>query len=150
MIRKVRAGTARRSGTGTFVTRPLKSHHVNMVLQLLGEPDASFTPRTASPWNAAQTLPVSTSSLETVLIETSAKLDTERIEFPSQSIERICARLCRSGERCTVRIHAFLRLPPPRWAFSSLGPCPHQGSFPQKSGCHDHIPASRTTCRTAA
>jgi len=51
----------------------------------------------------------------------------------------------------TVRVHAFLRLRPPRWAFSSLGPCPHQGSFPQKSGCHDHIPLSlRTTCRTAA
>ena len=61
------------------------------------------------------------------------------------------ARLCRSGERCTVRVHAFLRLPPPRWAFSSPGPCPHQGSFPRKSGCHDHIPPSlRTTCRTAA
>ena len=42
------------------------------------------------------------------------------------------ARLCRSGERCTVRVHAFLRLPPPRWAFSSPGPCPHQGSFPQE------------------
>jgi hypothetical protein len=41
------------------------------------------------------------------------------------------ARLCRSGERCTVNAHAFLRLPPPRWAFSSLGPCPHQGSFPE-------------------
>jgi hypothetical protein len=61
------------------------------------------------------------------------------------------ARLCRSGGRCTVRVHAFLRPPPPRWAFSSLGPCPHQGSFPKKSGCHDHIPPSlRTTCRTAA
>jgi hypothetical protein len=50
------------------------------------------------------------------------------------------ARLCRSGERCTVRVHAFLRPPPPRWAFSSPGPCPHQGSFPKKSGCLDHIP----------
>ena len=48
------------------------------------------------------------------------------------------------------QVHAFLRLPPPRWAFSSPGPCPHQGSFPQKSGCHDHIPSLRTTCRTAA
>ena len=47
-------------------------------------------------------------------------------------------------------VNAFLRLPPPRWAFSSPGPCPHQGSFPQKSGCHDHIPSLRTTCRTAA
>lgn len=58
--------------------------------------------------------------------------------------------MCRSGERCTVRAHAFLRLPPPRWAFSSPGPCPHQGSFPQKSGCHDHIPSFSTTCGTAA
>ena len=48
--------------------------------------------------------------------------------------------MCRSGERCTVEVHAFLRLRPPRWAFSSLGPCAHQGSFPQKSGCHDHHP----------
>ena len=53
--------------------------------------------------------------------------------------------------RCTVRAHAFLRPPPPRWAYSSPGPCPHQGSFPKNSGCHDHIPPSlRTTCRTAA
>ena len=58
--------------------------------------------------------------------------------------------MCRSGERCTIRAHAFLRLPPPRWAFSSPGPCPHQGSFPKKSGCHDHIPWLRTTCRSAA
>ena len=65
--------------------------------------------------------------------------------------DRRSPRLCRSGERCTFRAHAFLRLPPPRWAFSSLGPCPHQGSFPRKSGCHDHIPPSlRTTCRAAA
>ena len=61
------------------------------------------------------------------------------------------ARLCRSGGGCTVRVHAFLRPPPPRWAFSSPGPRPHQGSFPKKSGCHDHIsPSLRTTCRTAA
>jgi hypothetical protein len=61
------------------------------------------------------------------------------------------ARLCRSGESYMIRAHAFLRLPPPRWAFSSPGPCPHQGSFPQKSGYHDHLPTSlRTTCRTAA
>src|SRR6202163_3560576 len=44
---------------------------------------------------------------------------------------RACAA---QGIRCTVRAHAFLRLPPPRWAFSSPGPCPHQGSFPQESG----------------
>jgi len=49
-------------------------------------------------------------------------------------------RLCRSGERCTVRVHAFLRLPPPRWALSSPGPCPHQGSFHQKSGAMITIP----------
>jgi hypothetical protein len=60
------------------------------------------------------------------------------------------ARLCRSGERCTVRVHAFLRPPPPRWAFSSPGPCPHQGSSPQKSGSCDHVPSLRTTCRIAA
>ena len=71
--------------------------------------------------------------------------------YDTMSDRRSPARLCSSGESCTIRAHAFLRLPPPRWAFSSPGPCPHQGSFPQKSGCHDHIPPSlRTTCRTAA
>src|SRR2546430_780149 len=48
------------------------------------------------------------------------------------------------------RNHHFLRLLPPRWAFSSFGLCPHQGSFSEKSGCHDHVLASRTSCRTAA
>src|SRR5437879_7987655 len=52
-----------------------------------------FRPRTFSSWNAAQTRPASTNSFETVLIETSHKRETERIDDPSQSIERMSARL---------------------------------------------------------
>ena len=50
-------------------------------------------PRTFSSWNLAHTRPASTSSLDTVLIETSTMRDTERMDDPSQSIERICTRL---------------------------------------------------------
>ena len=41
--------------------------------------------------------------------------------------------LCRSGERCkvAVRVHAFLRLRPHRWAFSSPGPALIKARFPR-------------------
>ena len=44
------------------------------------------------------------------------------------------ARLCRSRQRYTLRAHAFLRLPPPRWAFSSLLAPASSRLVPQKSG----------------
>src|SRR6266568_6160189 len=50
------------------------------------------TLRTISSWNAPQTVPASAKSLLTVLIETSATRETDRMELPSQSSERICAR----------------------------------------------------------
>jgi len=46
-------------------------------------------PRTFSSWKAAHALPASTSNLETVLVETSATLEIDRIEDPSQSMLRI-------------------------------------------------------------
>jgi hypothetical protein len=88
-----------------------------------------------------------------------ASIDDFVVGSPRTSIHRVgfsdadsrhdlrSARLCRSGERCSVLsgFHAFLRLRPLRWAFSSPGPYPHQGPFRRKSGCHDHHPAY---CRT--
>ena len=59
-------------------------------------------------------------------------------------------RLCRSGERCTMSRYPFLRQPPPRWVFSSPGPCRHQGSFSQKSGCYGRVRSPGTTCDTLA
>jgi hypothetical protein len=47
------------------------------------------TPRTVLSWKAAQASPASTSSLETVLIETPVIRETERMDDPSQSIGRI-------------------------------------------------------------
>jgi hypothetical protein len=49
------------------------------------------------------------------------------IVFPSgkmstESDHTTVRLLCRSGERCKVKVHAFLRLRPHRWAFSSPGP----------------------------
>jgi len=52
-----------------------------------------FNSRTVSWWNAAQIKPASTSNFETVLIDTSASRETDRIDEPSQSIESIWARL---------------------------------------------------------
>ena len=52
----------------------------------------AFTFRTFSSWKAAQALPASTSSLATVLIDTSATREIDRIDDPSQSIERIWTR----------------------------------------------------------
>ena len=43
---------------------------------------------------------------------------------PPKRINATVRLLCRSGEKCNVavRVHAFLRLRPYRWAFSSPGP----------------------------
>jgi hypothetical protein len=49
----------------------------------------AFTLRTLASWNPAQKRPASSKSFDTVLIETSASRETERIEAPLQSIERI-------------------------------------------------------------
>jgi len=54
-------------------------------------------PRTFSSWKAAHALPASTSNLETVLVETSATLEIDRIVDPSQSIERIWTRVSRGS-----------------------------------------------------
>ena len=48
-----------------------------------------FTPRTVSSSKAAQTRPASTRCFDTVLIDTSASRAAERMDVPSQSIERI-------------------------------------------------------------
>src|SRR5687767_3904055 len=53
----------------------------------------AFTLRTLASWKASQASPAWISSLVTVLMLTSASLETERIEAPSQSIERIWARV---------------------------------------------------------
>ena len=49
-----------------------------------------------------------------------------RSRLAGSSSEVMCSPilLCHSGERCkvAVRVHAFLRLRPHRWAFSSPGP----------------------------
>jgi transposase-like protein len=60
-------------------------------------------------------------------------------------------RLCRSRQRYIVRAHAFLRLAPPRWAFSSPLAFTSSRLVPnRKSGCRDHIAlALRPTWRTA-
>src|ERR1035441_987733 len=52
----------------------------------------AFTPRTFSSWKAAQAFPASTKSFETVLIDTSATRQIDRMLEPSQSIERIWTR----------------------------------------------------------
>jgi hypothetical protein len=51
-----------------------------------------FTLRTLASWKPAQKRPASSRSFDTVLILTSAKRETERIEAPSQSMARIWAR----------------------------------------------------------
>jgi hypothetical protein len=49
---------------------------------------------TFSSWKAAQASPASTKILPTVLIDTSTTREIDRMEAPSQSSERIWARLC--------------------------------------------------------
>jgi hypothetical protein len=49
--------------------------------------DGTF--RTFVSWKAAQAIPASMSSFETVLMDTPVIRDTERMDDPSQSIERI-------------------------------------------------------------
>ena len=53
----------------------------------------AFTSRTVSSWMVRQASPASTSSLETVLIDTSATRLIERMDDPSQSMARIWARV---------------------------------------------------------
>ena len=48
-------------------------------------------------WRSAQNLPASTSSLETVLIDTSATREIDRMDDPSQSMERIWTRFARGS-----------------------------------------------------
>ncbi len=48
-----------------------------------------FTSRTVSSWKVAQAFPASTSSFDTVLMDTSASRETERMEAPSHSMARI-------------------------------------------------------------
>src|SRR3569623_2565262 len=55
----------------------------------------ALTPRTLSQWKAAQASPASSSSLATVLMDTSHTRLIERIEDPLQSSERIWTRLAR-------------------------------------------------------
>ena len=57
----------------------------------------AFTPRTFSSWKAAHALPASTSSLDTVLIDTSATREIDRMDDPSQSMERIWTRVSRGS-----------------------------------------------------
>src|SRR5690606_1574050 len=49
----------------------------------------AFTFRTSRSCRSSQNLPASTSSFETVLIDTSATREIERMDDPSQSMERI-------------------------------------------------------------
>src|SRR5215211_5349655 len=53
--------------------------------------------RTISSWNRSQASQASASSLKTVLIDTSATRLIDRIDDPSQSIERIWTRLARGS-----------------------------------------------------
>jgi hypothetical protein len=55
---------------------------------------------------------------------------------------------CADQGKGVLSASPFLRLPPPRWAFSSPGPCRHQGSFSWKSGCYGHIRSLRTPRHT--
>jgi hypothetical protein len=52
----------------------------------------ALTPITCSSWNAALNLPASIKSFATVLIDTSARRETERMDEPSHSILSIWAR----------------------------------------------------------
>ena len=52
----------------------------------------ALTLRTLASWYPAQKRPASTSSLLTVLMLTSASRETERIEAPSHTVERIWTR----------------------------------------------------------
>src|SRR5262249_44727703 len=55
------------------------------------------TPRTFSSWKAAHASPASTSILPTVLMLTSTTREIDRMETPSQSIERIWTRFARGS-----------------------------------------------------
>ena len=55
------------------------------------------TPRTVAAGGAAHALPASTSSAETVLMDTSATRLMDRMEDPSTSMERIWMRLARGS-----------------------------------------------------
>jgi hypothetical protein len=64
---------------------------------------------------------------------------------------RTPACLCRSGERCTVRVHAFLRLPPPSLGVLQPWPLPSSRLVsPRNQAANERIPWLRTTCRSAA
>src|SRR5580704_5314032 len=54
---------------------------------------SAFTPRTFSSWKAAQISPASSRSFETVLIDTSYTREIDRMDDPSQSMERIWIRV---------------------------------------------------------
>jgi hypothetical protein len=70
---------------------------------------------------------------------------------PTRGLRCAATRLWRSWERCYCQGSRF-----PEIAATSLGvlqplaPTLIKARFPKKSGCHDHIPSLRTTCRTAA
>jgi hypothetical protein len=76
---------------------------------------------------------------------------TERRSVQQSRPNPLPRRLCRSRQRYIVRAHAFLRLAPPRWAFSSPLAFTSSRLVPnRKSGCRDHIAlALRPTWRTA-
>src|SRR3954466_3824595 len=57
----------------------------------------AFTPCTVSSWIDRHASPASHSSLETVLIDTSATRLIDRMETPSHSMERIVTRLARGS-----------------------------------------------------
>jgi hypothetical protein len=57
----------------------------------------AFTLRTCSSCSLAQNVPASTSSLKTVLIDTSATREIDRMDDPSHSMERIWTRLLRGS-----------------------------------------------------
>src|SRR5262249_560276 len=84
----------------------------------------AFTLTTVRSWKAAQNVPASTSSFETVLIDTSATREIDRMDDPSQSMERIWTRFERgslfmpllSELLCLVSSIVFTKQKSPRFA----------------------------------